>query len=169
MDQFSAENQDYRLEVLRTCSEVEAAGAAWQALESRCIAAKAYFQTCDWCSNWLRHVAPNIPGCEPHIVSIWQGSLLVAVVPLMQTRLAAGVRVLSALGDPHTQYTGMLLDPAACTDAVAGMIRSYLAAPKDCDVLYVELLPADSPLAAMLNPADRETAYVNQSSCLDPS
>lgn len=164
---FNDSTAQLNLAVLRTSEEIEAARAQWQALECRCQADKAYFQTFDWCSNWVRHIAPNIPGCEAHVVSVWQAGTLVAVVPLMQSRVAGGVRVLSALGDPHTQYAGMLLDPAACSASIAAMIRSYLDAPQDCDALYLELLPADSPLAAMLNPADRETAYVNQSSSLD--
>jgi CelD/BcsL family acetyltransferase involved in cellulose biosynthesis len=164
---FNDSTAQLNLAVLRTSEEIEAAGTAWQALERDCMAHLAYFQTFDWCSNWVRHIAPNVPGCEPHVVSIWQESALVAVVPLMQSRLAGGVRVLSALGDPHTQYAGMLLAPDACSASVTAMIRSYLEAPQDCDALYVELLPVDSPLAAMLNPADRETAYVNQSSSLD--
>lgn len=164
---FSAVSAGYTLRVLRTAGDIEEAGAAWQALERRCGAGMAYFQTHDWCSNWVRHVAPNIPGCEPHVVSIWQDGALVAVVPLMLSRVAAGVRVLSALGDPHTQYAGMLLSPEACAPSVSHMIRSYLAAPQDCDALYVELLPATSKLAAMLNPSDREAGFVNQSSSLD--
>ena len=164
---IEANKPDYRLQVLRTPGEMDEAASAWMALERRCSAEMAYFQTYDWCSNWIGHVATSMAGCEPYVICVWQENVLVAVVPLMLTRLPAGVRVLSALGDPHTQYAGMLLAPDACTASITAMLRFYLAAPADCDALYVELLPFSSPLAAMLNPADREVAYVNQTSSLD--
>ncbi len=158
-----------RLAVLRDLAAIGHAAGAWQALEQRCLQDLTYFQTFDWCSNWLSHVAPAVPGTEPYVIAVWQGESLVAVVPLMLTRTRLGVRVVSALGDPHTQYAGMLLDPDACTASITAMLRSYLAMPQHCDALYIELLPASSPLAAMLNAADRDMAYVNQSASLDLS
>lgn len=157
----------YQLRVLRSPADVEAAAAAWQALERRYRGEMAYFQTFDWCSNWLNHVARNIAGCEPYVVTVWQGSALMAVVPLMLIRVAGGVRVLSALGEPHTQYAGMLLSPDASTPAVASLIRSCLADPRGCDALHIQLLPAGSPLADMLDRSDRDQSYANQSSSLD--
>ncbi|MEE4238416.1 MAG: GNAT family N-acetyltransferase, partial [Anderseniella sp.] len=74
---------------------------------------------------------------------------------------------LSALGDPHTQYAGMLLDPGACASSVAAMVRAYMAQPEGCDATYIEPLPSVSPLAGLLDPAWREAGYQNQSSSLD--
>lgn len=156
-----------RLDVLRDLAAIEKVAGPWQALEQRSVQDFAYFQTFDWCANWLRHVAPCLQGTEPYVITVWQGDTLVAVAPLMLTRMKMGVRVLSTLGDPHTQYSGMLLDPGACTASVTAMLRAYLEKPRDCDVLHIELLPAVSPLAAMLNAADREDSYVNQSASLD--
>ncbi len=164
---FSASGQGLRLDVARSLAQVEAMADEWRPLGQRCSLRLEYFQTFDWCANWLRHVAVHMPGTEPYVIAVWQGDRLAAAVPLMLTRISAGPRVLSALGDPHTQYAGMLLDPEACASSVAAMIRTYLAQPEGCDALYVELLPSISPLAAMLDPAWREAGYENQSSSLD--
>lgn len=166
-EKLSATGQDLRLDVARSLEQVEAMADQWRALEGRCNTPMAYFQTFDWCGNWLRDVASGLGNTEPHVIAVWQGEMLVAVVPLMVTRTSAGLNVLSALGDPHTQYAGMLLDAAACAAGATAMIRSYLARPEGCDALYVELLPSVSPLAAMLDPSWREAGYVNQSSSLD--
>jgi CelD/BcsL family acetyltransferase involved in cellulose biosynthesis len=166
-EKLSAAGQDLRLGVARSLEQVEAMADQWCALEGRCNTPMAYFQTFDWCSNWLREVASGLGNTEPHVIAVWQGEYLVAVVPLMVTRTSAGLSVLSALGDPHTQYAGLLLDAKACTAGATAMIRSYLAQPEGCDALYVDLLPSVSPLAEMLDPSWREAGYVNQSSSLD--
>jgi CelD/BcsL family acetyltransferase involved in cellulose biosynthesis len=107
------------LREVTTLAGIDGLRDAWQALERRHRGELAYFQTFDWCRNWVAHIAASLPGVSPRIICVWKGAHLVALMPAMMSRVAGGVRMLKALGEPHTQYAGMLTDPAGfCPETV---------------------------------------------------
>ncbi|MFC3075802.1 GNAT family N-acetyltransferase [Shinella pollutisoli] len=136
------------LRVLADAAAMDAAAAAWQALERRAADGLGYFQGFDWCRKWI--AAFGGERLRPEIRTVWQDGRLVALWPLM--REDGRIRRLVPLGAPHTQYAGLLVDPALdarALDAVRALLGDGLTAGGH-DLALLESVPEGSPLAALL-------------------
>lgn len=154
------------LDVLGSLAEVDAVAPEWRALDLRPQDGAAYFQSFDWCRAWLQQVAPQAGSLQPYIVTVRVGERLAAVLPLMLRSGPGGVRVLSALGEPHTQYSGLLADRDLFDDAAARLLSDGLRrAP--CDLMHVSLVPAGSTLDRVLGASMQAAASDNVSSEMD--
>jgi hypothetical protein len=53
--------------------------------------------------------------------------------------------MLKALGEPHTQYAGMLTDPAGFCPETVRLLSGFFSNPGGCDAVSFDLVPAAFP------------------------
>src|SRR5690606_34753567 len=102
-----------------TLAEVDALAEAWQALEERCGDPLTYFQSFDWCRNWIATFAGVDDSITLRIETVWHDDRLVAVWPLM-VQVIGGIRVLQNLGAPHSQYSNLICDKGHLVELPVG-------------------------------------------------
>lgn len=153
---------------LSSLAEMEAIADAWKALERRCAVGLTYFQSYSWCQNWVATFCGDDRGHRMRIETAWQGAALVAVWPLM-TVSAGGLRIVRNLGEPHSQYCGLLCDPDRFGDGEAKWLLARVIGRQDCDVAVFEALPERSPLTPLLRGRAKVSGYANSSCLLDLS
>lgn len=153
--------------LLTDLNEIESVAGQWQALEQLCADPMAYFQTYDWCRNWLAQYGGDASN-KPHVATLWQADRLVAVWPLMISH-GGGIRRLMSLGAPHSQYCGLLVDPGFDADkALMGMVQSAQE-QSGCDVAVFRAVPEGSALAVALGDMPVVTDASDAASMLDLS
>lgn len=150
--------------VLQTLEEIEAIASAWRELERHCADPLGYFQSYDWCSNWIRHFGDE--GIRPYIVTAWRGEQLVAVWPRMIVE-AAGFSRLETLGAPHSQYCGALVLPGLRDRAGIARLFRQATRASGCDVTISRAVPEGSALAELLADKQMVNGGENVASILD--
>ncbi|MHA6297466.1 GNAT family N-acetyltransferase [Devosia sp. CAU 1758] len=152
--------------VLGTLEEIEAIAAEWHGLDRHCADPLGYFQSYDWCHNWVRQFAGAIG--QPYVVTVWRGERLLALWPLMIVE-AAGIRRLETLGTPHSQYCGALVRRGAVPlHEIASRFREA-ARVSQCDVTISRAMPEGSVLADILADRPDVPGTENSASVLDLS
>jgi len=154
------------LQVISSLSELEEMANDWRNLEAVCSDELAYFQTYDWCRSWAMLVSAEAGVTQIRILAVRLGGTLVAVLPLMMSRGPGGVRILHNLGEPHSQYAGMVSDPVLFSADAADLVRQYLDNAPGSDVLRLDMVPERSRLAELANGAWRLDGNGNESSAL---
>ena len=155
------------LRVLSSLAEMDAISANWSELETSCSDVMTYYQGYDWCRNWIAVVSKEAGDAQPHVVTVWLGPKLIALLPLMVTHATGGVRVLGNLGEPHSQYSGILTDPVLYNDAASTLLSDYLRKAAGCDLVNLDLVPQSSLLNAIASKACALTGIPNENSVLD--
>jgi len=150
---------------LRSLAEIEKFGPDWQELERVRAAHVDWFQTSEWCLNWLRHHCDD--EISPRVLVLREKGKLVAVLPMMVKLDRFGLRILRMLGDPHTQYAGVL-----CRNETLGAdhlkaLRAALVSMDKADVAVITLVPAGSLLTQLLPEASEIGSLRNTASVLD--
>lgn len=143
---------------------MQAVETDWRALESAATDRLGYFQTYDWCMNWVASFTQP----TPHVRTLWQDDVLVGVWPLMVAGGGIGLKRLETLGDPHTQYAGMILSPHVAPDAAAAALMEGIEDEK-VDVAVFRPVPADSAFGRVLRRLPAIAGYENSASVLDLS
>jgi CelD/BcsL family acetyltransferase involved in cellulose biosynthesis len=132
-----------------TLSGMEAIAERWRALEARAQTPLSYFQSYDWCRAWVDTFAPEASGKELFIQTAWRGDEMVAVWPLIVFK-RAGLRHVTTLGDPYSQYSNIIFDPTQISDSeLEGFITKALHFA-NVDVAAFDAVPARSALARHL-------------------
>ncbi len=152
--------------ILLDLSEIEAMQAEWRALEQDCADPLTYFQSYDWCRNWLVHHAEAL-NARPVILTFWRDEVLLAIWPLMAVP-DAGVSRLETLGVPHAQYCGMLLRRGEKAESLRNVVRDAIR-QSGCDVALMRAVPSGSALAKVLEDVPSVPGSENISSLLDLS
>lgn len=134
--------------ILSDLNEIEAAAEQWRALEERCTQPMAYFQTYDWCRNWLAEYVERGQH-EAHVATLWRDEQLVALWPLMVAH-GGGIRRLMTLGAPHSQYCGMLADPGLDSERELKPMMRQALGNSGCDVAVFRAVPEGGSLAQAL-------------------
>ncbi|MEO0619626.1 MAG: GNAT family N-acetyltransferase [Pseudomonadota bacterium] len=138
----------------------------WCDLERRTSQPFTFFQTFDWCSNWIKHGDAS-GQARPLIIVIRNTDRLIALCPLMRLPLAGGQYSACILGHPHTQYANMLIDDHAPRPEVNAIFRRALRGISGVDMVELNEVPASSRLAAALDSmarpvfTDNATAIMN--------
>ncbi len=164
---MSQQQQSISIRIGRRLSDIEALRDQWEDLARRDTGAMTYFQTVAWCEAWARQFCARRGGPRLLIVSAWRGDALAAVLPLMQTGHGLGIRHLRPLGEPHTQYAGLLRDPALFDAEMARAIGEAVLRHGSCDVAVFPGVPQDSPLNAVLDGTPVLAGYDNRAAVLD--
>jgi CelD/BcsL family acetyltransferase involved in cellulose biosynthesis len=138
---------DLVVAIARTRAAFDALEADWTQLYARAAAGRHMFQSYNWLWHWAEHytTASTIFA----IVTARRSGRLVLVLPLVIER-TAGVRVLTAMGDPVSQYTDAVIAPDVDAGAVLREAFDALDAAGGFDIVRLAKVRADSPLDAAL-------------------
>lgn len=150
---------------LTSLAEMRMAAEDWRALERRSTAPLTWFQTFDWCANWIEVHGGDAR--RPHVLTLWEDSRLAAVWPLMLEREGIGVTVLRNLGEPHTQYGGVLTENGTVTSAEAETLYQGVTETPGADTAFINLVPKGSPLDQILPASTIVPEIQNEAGHLD--
>lgn len=154
------------MRVLGTLDEIEAIAEAWRALEVHCADPLAYFQTYDWCRNWVQQFGGRLG--QPYVVTLWRGESLIALWPRMVVD-AAGIRRLETLGTPHSQYCGALVRRGGAALPEIAQLLQEATRVSGCDVTVSRAVPDGTALAEILAEKPAVPGSANVASMLDLS
>ncbi len=149
---------------------LEALAEAWRRLEAGHSQPYAYFQSFDWCSRWCRlYLLDRADRRRPQlrIYTLRRDGRLVLVLPTMLVQTSYGVTRLTALGEPLSQYAGVITDADAVDPAVTADFWSTIQRSCGADVITLDQFPKNSVLAAMIGDNGLAEASSNASAVLD--
>ena len=97
---------EIRLHTLVSIRDMLNAADVWRRLDQTTTAQNCFFQSYDWCKNWVEHHggASHLPV----IFMVMRGDQAITILPMMLVKVWGFVSVLKPLGEPHTQYAGVL-------------------------------------------------------------
>jgi CelD/BcsL family acetyltransferase involved in cellulose biosynthesis len=150
---------------LTSLEDMAVAQTLWRALDARSQARHVWFQSFEWCYQWLRHHGDA--RCTPLIFMLVRDGAAVAVLPLMRTKKRVGITSLRMLGAPHTQYANVLTANGQLSAREHDTLRNALMHEPGIDQLLFDLVPQGSPLVDLLPRGGRLVHLDNQSSQLD--
>ncbi len=143
----------------------------WRDLERRSNESFCFFQTYEWCYNWLRKNEHSdvwsVQGCRPVIVTVFEDGQLQLVCPMMKCRLTGGVTILTVVGEPHTQYGNVLLAPVADPTPWFKALWQELGRIPDVDTIRFNAVPAKSPFASFLSAHATRVEVPNETAFMD--
>lgn len=134
--------------ILDDLDGIESVADQWRALEARCADPLVYFQTYDWCRNWIVQYGQDGKH-EPHVATLWIGDRLVAVWPLAIAQ-GGGMRRLMTLGAPHSQYCGILAEPGLHVERQLVPMMQQALDRSGCDVAVFRAVPEGSLVSRVL-------------------
>ncbi len=140
------------LAVVETRADFLALESEWNDLFDRAGLPIQVFQTFNWCWHWSNHFLRETGGLRRQQLFIVTGrrhGRLVLVWPLVMSR-DPGFTRLTALGEPVSQYSDLLVDNLDDKDDVLDAAWSLLASRFAADALYVRRARADGHLAPLL-------------------
>jgi CelD/BcsL family acetyltransferase involved in cellulose biosynthesis len=141
--------------------EMDIYAEQWRDLDRRTTAPMVWFQSFEWCRNWM---AVHGKGrFEPHIVLLFRGNVVTAVLPMMIETTPVGVRILRSLGEPHSQYANILTETGSLQDEELAILAKALHKIRGADGLVLNLVPEGSPLAKLL-PEQSQSAELQNAS-----
>ncbi len=141
---------DETFAVIRTRAGFDELEHDWNALFARAGSCLQVFQTFNWCWNWARHYLPSDPRqCPLAIVTIRRGGQLVLVWPLVLTRVA-GLKQLSWMGEPVSQYGDIVVDDVADKAELIRRSWTIVTATLKADIARLAKVRADAAVAPLL-------------------
>jgi CelD/BcsL family acetyltransferase involved in cellulose biosynthesis len=155
------------VEIADTLPAMDRLRVEWEALERKAGSGIDWFQTFGWCRNWVAGNTGPDHSTTPNVVCLRDGGRLAAVWPLMIIRRPGGLSVLKTLGEPHTQYSGMLVDPCLWDREHADVIREAVLATRGVDAIIVSLVPECSSLNRVFPKDALRPTLENQSFVID--
>jgi CelD/BcsL family acetyltransferase involved in cellulose biosynthesis len=150
---------------LTSLEDMAVAQTLWRALDARSQARHVWFQSFEWCYQWMRHHGHK--RCTPLVYMVVRDGEAKAVLPLMRTKKRVGVTSLRMLGAPHTQYANVLTATGQLTALEHDLLGTALMQETGIDQLLFDLVPQGSPLNDLLPRGSRVAHLDNQSSQLD--
>jgi CelD/BcsL family acetyltransferase involved in cellulose biosynthesis len=169
LDRAAPQGDAVSVRTITDLAGLDALAPDWLALEERVANDLTFFQSYAWCRAWIETFAADDDTTAPVIHTAWRGDRLVAVWPLMLRGDATRLRRLETLGEPHSQYSGIVCDPDQMDDRIAAALAAAVDRPGDCDVAVFMGVPATSPLARVLAAYPALSGYDNATSILDLS
>ncbi len=148
------------VKILTSLSHLKNFKELWRDLDFRSTADLVWFQSFDWCFNWISAQSANH---DPYVLMIVENGKAVAVLPLMLSRNTLGIRMLSMLGEPHTQYGNILTETGTLSSKHMKMFECALASNMACDGLVCNYVPAGSALEQLMGTSCRMSRLDNQS------
>ena len=152
---------------LVSIEDIVSAADMWRALDCSTKAPNCFFQSYDWCINWLQHHGGE--SHQPVILMVTQADQALAVLPMMRLKAWGPIHVLRPLGEPHTQYAGVLTPHGSLPPAAVQLLRRALLETTDTDSIIVQYLPRGSPLCLILGPDSEVQTLANAASQFDLS
>jgi CelD/BcsL family acetyltransferase involved in cellulose biosynthesis len=132
----------------------DALEAEWNALFERAGRNTQIFQTFNWLWHWCNHYLeqPGTEGRGPRLALVTgrREGRLVMVWPLVSER-ATGIKKLSWMGAPVSQYGDVLLDDVADGEAILRAAWQFIAQHSGADVVHLRKVRADAAIASLLS------------------
>ncbi len=133
-----------RVHALVSIQDIVNAEDLWRDLEESSTAPNCFFQSYAWCKSWAEHHGDERH--QPVILMLTRNTKAIAILPLMQVMVRGGIKVMRALGEPHTQYTNLLTQNGSLDDAATDVLREALHSWPNIDAIFVQYVPELSPL-----------------------
>ncbi|MFO1033766.1 MAG: GNAT family N-acetyltransferase [Hyphomicrobiales bacterium] len=153
------------LHVLTDLAALERWRLAWQALDQCAAGRNGFFQSYAWCHGWMQaHGSDH----SAHVLLIARGGQAQVIWPLMRDRAFGGVKLLRALGEPHSQYSTILTRAAQLSEEDRLLLIQGLA-QSGADAAVINYVPQDSALHGLLPAESRARQLDNLSSQFDLS
>lgn len=143
----------------------------WDALFAAAGLPTQVFQTFAWNWHWCRHYLPQPASKSASRLAIVTGRLsgrLVMVWPLVLERIA-GLRQLSWMGDPVSQYGDILAAPEARDDATLAAAWAFALRATRADLAHLRKVREDSIAARTLHHMGAKTVATELAPYLDLS
>ena len=138
-------------EVVRSRAGFDALEPEWNALFDRAGRSQQLFQSFNWCWHWCNHYldASNRRGPRLAIVTARIDGRLVMIWPLVTQSMLA-TRIATFLGDPVSQYSDVIVEPGAGSQALLRAGHGFVEAQLRVHALIVRKVRADSAIAPLL-------------------
>ncbi len=162
---FQIDQSAVEVRWLTTLAEVDAFAVSWRALDEASTADLVWFQSFDWCRNWLAMQATA--GDIPQILTLTLQGSAIAILPMVKKRAAFGARILESLGQPHTQYSNILTRGGTLTALELEALRKALLTQSGADATILNYVPIHSPLARILAHTTPSASLANTASMLN--
>ena len=152
------EQNRYRLDCIKSGAQMDGIKGQWRELEIAQSLPYTYFQNFDWCRKWIANNAIDEasdsgknPGCIIRIYAVYCDDALVMVWPLMIAKSGLGIKILTTLGEPLSQYSNFIYHPEKF-DKQAGM-KTWKCIRKHArvDAVTFNHYPKDSLLDKIVN------------------
>jgi CelD/BcsL family acetyltransferase involved in cellulose biosynthesis len=155
----------YDVRWLRTLQDIDAFAPQWVALDQSSQAQFVWFQSFNWCRNWVARHMGKLEA--PRILVVLKDGRPEAILPLILTRTMFGVKSLEVLGQPHTQYSNILTPSGVLDERAIAKIRTALKRQADADTTIFNYVPEGSALAQVLADVPSAAHLANEASMLD--
>ncbi len=154
----------FHTRVLRNLADIDAARDDWATLENASSGRMVWFQSFDWCRTWIAiHGGKDF---VPHVIVLLDGTRVCAIWPLMIARGPGGLRILTSLGEPHTQYANILSSEPTLSRTEADCLLATALQTKGVDALIANFVPEFSPLISVMPEASEIKELRNSTSQL---
>jgi CelD/BcsL family acetyltransferase involved in cellulose biosynthesis len=150
---------------------IAALEADWSALFERAGCGTQVFQTFSWNWQWCHHYVWNEPRPAEHgavVVTARRHGRLVMVWPLAMERVS-GLRQLSWMGEPVSQYGDILADTDSVDDAALAAAWTFIVKSLQPDVVRFRRVRADAVIAPLLQRLSSLQTVINEAPYLDLS
>lgn len=158
---------EMKVNVAGDLEAMAALATEWRAIETASPENCQWFQTFDWCLKWMRQHGRET--CRPHVLTLTEGSEVIALWPLMVERERFGLRVLRTMSDPHAQYSTILTRNGSLTEAQQDALRRAAFSGRVADTVLLQLVPEGSILSGLLPAEARSDALQTETAMLDLS
>lgn len=149
MSKLTTENRFWRVEYRTGVQHIRDLEADWVTLEAQCDDPYACFQSYAWCHAWAEAWCTDASNIQPCIYLIYKNDQLVALLPMMISHIS-GLKILSILGEPHTQTSCLLAQQGIDLSIGLDLLFETLK-QADADAITLNAVPHDSPLAGFLD------------------
>ncbi|MDX2204028.1 MAG: GNAT family N-acetyltransferase [Hyphomicrobiaceae bacterium] len=154
------------VDVVRSRAGFDALEAEWNALFQRCGRGSAVYQAFNWNRHWADAYLASTDDCSLAILAMRQAGTLVAVWPLVLTRML-GARLVEWMGCPVSQYGDVLIAPEADTSAVLAAGWAAIRTTLRADALHLRKVRADAHIAPLLRTHAASVTFRTEAPCLD--
>lgn len=166
---FQVADQAHTLRCVSSLREMAALRSAWLGLEKVSSETRDYFQTFDWCYNWVTSFTED----QDHRLRIYvleRGTDVIMVWPFMVSSAGfGGVRIMEMIGEPMCQYANILFDPKSVDAALGKKAWSHIKADQQADAVYFKYFPAEGLLSGIIGSDGFDEIGAAVSSYLDYS
>ncbi len=137
--------------LIDTVAGFAALEAEWTTLLARSAQPSQVFQAFNWNWHWCRHYVaqPGRRGTQLAIVTGRRDGRLDLILPLAVARVA-GLRQLSWMGEPVSQYGDLIAAPEAADTTTLAAAFAFAVATTGADVANLRKVRADALVAPML-------------------
>ena len=132
-------------DTVTAAATIDALGAEWMALSRSCGRARQVFQTFEWLAVWRSLYLRD--GTRAAVVTGRDRGRLVFVWPLVIER-RFGLRILSGMGEPLSQYCDAIIDDSVCESERDAALDHVLMLP--VDLVWLRRVRDDAALSAAL-------------------